>query len=253
MSERTSYEPGTFSWADLTTGDTDAAQQFYGPLLQWEFDPVPVPQGVYIMCRRDGHNVAAIGQSDEQPPHWDNYVTVLSADDAANRAKELGGTVVAEPFDVMDVGRMAIIQDPSGATLSLWEPKSNPGAGLVNAPGAMTWNDLMTDDVDAAAKFYGDLFGWRAQEIPEAFGYRVILNGERSNGGMLPKRPDMGEMPASWMPYFGIEDVGEAVGRVQELGGRALTQPVPVPNGRFFVIADPQGAICALWSGVYDD
>ncbi|HEX8084262.1 MAG TPA: VOC family protein [Solirubrobacteraceae bacterium] len=254
MSERTSYEPGTFSWADLTTSDADAAQRFFGPLLEWEFEALPLPDGaVYVMASRDGHRVAAIGQSDDQPPHWNNYVTVQSADDAAAKAERLGGTVLTPAFDVMDVGRMAVIQDPTGGTLCVWEPKTNPGAALVNQPGAMTWNDLMTDDVDAAAKFYGELFGWRTEEIPDAYGYRVIYNGERSNGGMLPKRPDMGAMPSSWMPYFGIEDAEEAVGRVEELGGRVLTQPMPVPNGKFIVVADPQGAICALWSGVYDD
>lgn len=254
MSERTSYEPGTFSWADLSTSDAGAAQEFYGALHGWEFESLPLPDGgVYVMARNGGRNVAAIGESGEQPPHWNNYVTVQSADAAATRAQEAGGTVVAPAFDVMDVGRMAVVQDPTGAMLCVWEPKSNHGAALVNAPGAMTWNDLMTDDVDAAARFYGELFGWRIEEVPGAYGYRVISNGDRSNGGMLPKRPDMGEMPSSWMPYFGTEDVEQAMGRVEELGGRVLTQPMPVPNGAFIVIADPQGAISALWSGVYDD
>ena len=254
MSERTSYPPGTFSWADLTTSDADAAQRFYGELHGWEFEALPIPDGgSYVMARRNGKNVAGLSQNDEHPPHWNNYVTVESADDAAARAQELGATAVMPAFDVMDAGRMAMIQDPTGAVLCVWEPRQNIGAGRVNEPGAMTWNDLMTDDVDAAASFYGDWFGWRTEEIPEAYGYRVIYNGERSNGGMLPMRPDMGDAPPSWMPYFGTEDVEQAVTRVPELGGRVLTQPMPVPNGAFIVIADPQGAISALWSGVYDD
>ena len=254
MSERTSYPPGTFSWADLMTSDAADAQRFYGELHGWEFESMPMPEGgVYVMARKGGQNVAALSESDEQPPHWNNYVTVDSADAAASRAQELGGTVVMPAFDVMDVGRMAVVQDPTGAMLCVWEPRSNIGAGRVNEPGAMTWNDLTTPDADAAASFYGELFGWRIEEIPEAYGYRVIYNGERSNGGILPKRPDMGDIPPNWMPYFGTEDVEQAVGRVPELGGRVLTQPMPVPNGAFIVIQDPQGAISALWSGVYDD
>ena len=254
MSERTSYPPGTFSWADLTIKDADAAQEFYGALHGWEFEAMPAgDSGVYVMARKGGKNVAALTESADHPPHWNNYVTVESADAAAERAQELGGTVVMPAFDVMDVGRMAMAQDPTGAILCLWEPRTNIGAELVNEPGAMTWNDLTTPDAEAASKFYGDLFGWRIEEVPEAYGYRVIYNGERSNGGILPRRPDMGDVPPNWMPYFGTEDVEQAVKRVPELGGQVLTQPMPVPNGAFIVIADPQGAVSALWSGVYDD
>jgi predicted enzyme related to lactoylglutathione lyase len=254
MSERTSYPPGTFSWADLTTSDAEDAKRFYGELHGWEFDESPVPQGgVYVMVRKDGANVAGLSESADHPPHWNNYVTVESADAAARRGEELGGTVVMPAFDVMDVGRMAMLQDPTGAMLCVWEPRSNIGAGRVNEPGAMTWNDLTTPDAEAASTFYGEWLGWRIEEIPEAYGYRVIYNGDRSNGGILPRRPDMGDVPPNWMPYFGTEDVEQAVGRVKELGGQVLTQPMPVPNGAFIVIADPQGAVSALWSGVYDD
>ena len=254
MSERTSYTPGTFSWADLATNDLAGAKAFYEGLFGWEFEDTPAGEsGIYSMARLGGLNVGAASEFPDQPPHWNSYVTVANVDDAAARAKELGGTLVAEPFDVMTAGRMAIVQDPTGAMLCIWQARENIGAQLVNEPGAMTWNDLMTTDVDAAATFYGDWFGWRTEEIPGAYGYRVIYNGDRSNGGMLPKRPDMGDVPPNWMPYFGTEDVEQAVTRVPELGGRVLTQPMPVPNGAFIVIADPQGAISALWSGVYDD
>ncbi len=252
MSQRTSYKPGTFSWADLATSDVDAAQEFYGALHGWEFDPLPIPDGgVYVMARKNGKNVAALAEDTRQPPHWNNYVTVESADDAARRAEELGGSVVAPAFDVMDAGRMAVVQDPTGGILCVWEPRENIGAYLVNEPGAMTWNDLTTPDPDAAARFYGELFGWRTEEMPDSGGYRVIFNGERSNGGMLP--PPADGIPPNWMPYFGTEDVEQAIPRVKELGGQVMFGPQPVPNGAFIVIADPQGAICALWSGVYDD
>jgi len=255
MAERTSYPPGTFSWAELATSDADAAKAFYGELFGWSYDDNPIGDGqVYTMAQRDGGTAAALFQTD-QPPHWNCYVTVASADDSAAKAAEHGATVVAEPFDVMDVGRMAVFMDPQGAGLAVWEPRASIGATLVNAPGAMTWNDLITPDPDGAAAFYGRLFGWTAEEVPGGSGYRVIRNGEHSNGGIMPF--DLGRMgpetPPSWMPYFGHEDIDRVAREIEGLGGRRLNGPVRVPNGTFAVLADPQGAVFAVLTGEYDD
>jgi uncharacterized protein len=252
MGDRTSYAPGTFSWAELATSDAGAAKSFYTALFAWEYDDNPIPGGqVYSMAKRDGKVVAALFGS-EQPPHWNCYVTVESVDDTTRRAAELGAGVVAEPFDVMDLGRMAVIADPTGAALCLWEPKSNPGAQLVNAPGAMTWNDLVTPDADAAAEFYGGLFGWTVEEIPNANGYRVIRNGERMNGGVFPADP-AGGTPPNWMPYFGHEDVERLLGEIEGLGGVVHNGPVQMPQGKIAVLGDPQGAVFAVWTGSYED
>jgi uncharacterized protein len=255
MGERTSYAPGTFSWAELATSDAAAAKAFYAGLFGWEYRDEPIGDGqVYSMALRDGGQVAAMFASD-QPPHWNCYVTVESADAAAARAGEQGGRVVAEPFDVMEEGRMAVIADPAGAALCLWEPRASIGATLVNAPGAMAWNDLITPDPDDAAAFYGRLFGWTAEEVPGGSGYRVIRNGERSNGGIMPF--DLGRMgpetPPSWMPYFGHEDIDRVAREIEGMGGRRLNGPVRVPNGTFAVLADPQGAVFAVLTGEYDD
>jgi predicted enzyme related to lactoylglutathione lyase len=255
MGERTSYPPGTFSWAELATSDAEAAKRFYSAVFGWDYDDMPIGDGqVYSMARRDGRQVAALFSSD-QPPHWNCYVTVDSVDAAAARVPELGGTVIAPPFDVLDAGRMAVIADPTGAALCLWEPRRHVGAALVNTPGALTWNDLITPDPEAAARFYGELFGWTAEEIPGAGGYRVIRNGDRSNGGMMPVDPQrMGaDAPPSWIPYFGHEDVDRLVGEVGDLGGRLLNGPMRMPQGTIAVLADPQGAVFAVWTGQYED
>src|SRR3954451_5268483 len=210
MAQRTSYAPGTFSYAELANSDASAAKGFYTALFGWDYDERPLGDGqVYSVAQRDGKAVAALFNS-EQAPHWNCYVTVESADAAARRAGELGANVVAEPFDVFTAGRMAVISDPTGAVLQLWEPRENIGAYLVNQPGALTWNDLITPDPEAAAKFYGDLFGWTTEEVPGAGGYRVISNGGRSNGGIMP----LPDGPPSWMPYFGHEDVERLVTEV---------------------------------------
>ena len=255
MGERTSYAPGAFSWAELATSDADAAKAFYTSVFGWEYEDNPIGDGqVYSMARRDGKDVAALFSSD-QPPHWNCYVTVASADESAARAAEHGGRALADPFDVMDVGRMAVVADPTGAALCLWEPRRHIGAALVNAPGAMTWNDLVTPDPDAAGSFYGALFGWTTEEMPEAGGYRVIKNGERSNGGIVRLDPErMGaETPPSWMPYFGHEDVDRLVEEVGGLGGRVFNGPVQMPQGSIAVLGDPQGAVFAVWTGRYED
>src|SRR4051794_6414380 len=155
MGERTSYVPGTFSWAELATSDQEAARRFYSTLFGWTYNEQPLGDGqTYSMAQREGSNVAAIFDS-EQPPHWNCYVTVASADEATVKAGEAGATIMSEPFDVFTAGRMSVIKDPTGAMLNLWQAGENIGASLVNAPGAMTWNDLVTPDPQVAAEFYG--------------------------------------------------------------------------------------------------
>ena len=249
MGERTSYPPGTFSWAELATSDADAAKAFYTNVFGWEYRDNPIPDGsVYSTALRDGKDVAALFAS-EQPPHWNCYVTVESADASAARAGELSATIAAEAFDVMDVGRMAVIIDPVGAALCLWEPKTHIGASLVNTPGSMTWNDLITPDPELSAQFYGDLFGWTTEEVEGGNGYRVIRNGERENGGMMPLDPRMGATPPNWMPYFGHEDVERLVTEVADWGGQVFNGPMKMWEGTIAVLGDPQNAAFAVWTG----
>jgi predicted enzyme related to lactoylglutathione lyase len=255
MGERTSYSPGTFSWVDLQTGDQDGAKAFYADLLGWTYEDIPLGDGmVYSMAQLQGHSVAALGplQGEDMPPHWNCYVTVQSADDSAARARELGATLLAEPFDVFDAGRMAAFQDPQGAVLSVWQPNQNIGAGLVNVPGALTWNDLLTPDVEASAQFYRDLFSWQIQELAAAEGqYWTIANQGRSNGGLMPMPP--GGHPA-WNLYFAVDDTDAAIARAGELGGELIMGPVDVSNGtRFAILRDPGSAVFSVAAGPMDD
>jgi len=206
------------------------------------------------MARRDGADVAALSVASDQPPHWNCYVSVASVEESATKAGELGATLMAEPFDVMDSGRMAVIGDPAGAALCLWEARDHPGAGLVNTPGAMTWNDLVTPDADGAASFYGALFGWTTEEVPEAGGYRTIRNGDRMNGGIMPMPPEQqGQTPPNWMPYFGHDDVVGLTESIGDHGGRLYNGPMHMPQGSIAIFGDPQGAVFAAWTGQYED
>ena len=206
------------------------------------------------MMSRDGKNVAAIApQPDAQreanvPPIWNSYVSVESADATAARAKELGANVHADPFDVMQAGRMAVIQDPQGAFLMAWEPRENIGATLVNAPGALVWNALASPDLDASSAFYSSLFGWTVAPFegsPEP--YLSIKNGDANNGGIRGlAQPGM---PPHWMVYFGVEDLDAALAKLGELGGTVHAGPIDIQIAKIAVVADPQGAVFALYAG----
>jgi hypothetical protein len=254
MGERTSHPPGTFSWTDLSTTDTDGAKAFYTGLFGWDAEDNPVPDGsVYTMLLERGKRVAALYTAREgQPAAWGSYVTVASADAAAAAAKEHGGTVEMEPFDVMDVGRMAVIQDPTGAFLNVWEPRASIGAEIVNEPGALTINQLNTSDPERAQGFYSGVFGWRFERIPGDQPYWGIYNGDALNGGMMPLPTDAGA-PSHWLVYFGSESVDDDAGRIGQLGGQVLVPAMPIPSGRILVARDPQGAVFALFSGQFDD
>jgi predicted enzyme related to lactoylglutathione lyase len=259
MGERTKYTPGTFSWADVTTTDQAAAKEFYSGLFGWEAEDMPVGDGVfYSMMHLGGRNVAAISPQQPQqaeagvPPMWNSYVTVESADAAAARATELGATVHAPPFDVMDAGRMAVVQDPQGAFFMVWEPRQSIGAQVVNGPGALSWNELSSPDVDASAAFYGELFGWTPQPfegMPEQ--YVVVQNDGRGNGGIR----ELGDQPAPphWLPYFGIDDISRGLARVTELGGSVLAGPIDIGIAKIGIVQDPQGATFALYDGEFEE
>jgi uncharacterized protein len=254
MGERTSYPPGTFSWVDLQTSDQEAAKAFYSDLFGWEYDEIPVgDRATYAMAKLQDDSVAAIGglQGEGTPAHWNCYVTVADTDASAARAAELGATLLAEPFDVFDAGRMAALQDPQGAVLSVWQAKDNIGAGLVNVPGALTWNDLISPDVQASAAFYRDLFDWQIEEVPGADGqYWSIANDGRRNGGIMPMPP--GGHPA-WNLYLGVEDVDATVARADERGGATVMGPMDIPNGtRLAVLRDPQNAVFSVLAGPMD-
>ena len=264
MGERTSHAPGTFSWVDLSTADLVGATAFYEGLFGWSHEDAPMgDDAVYRMFKADGKNVgAASEQRDEErshgiPPHWNNYVTVSSVDDAGGRVNELGGNLMMDPFDVFDAGRMAVLSDPTGAVLCLWEARANIGAEIVNEPGTLTWNELATTDVERAKRFYSDLLAWKFEDIgSDEMPYTTIRNGERMNGGVRPlgdQEKQMG-VPPNWMPYFVSADIDKDTARVGELGGQVMVGPMSILQGsRVAVARDPQGAVFALFEGETED
>ena len=260
MGERTQYTPGTFSWADLNTTDQEAAKAFYSGLFGWEITDMPAGEGVnYAMGAIDGKWVAAISPQPQQqreagvPPAWNSYITVENVDETAARARDLGATLHAEPFDVLQAGRMAVVQDPQGAWFLLWQPRDHIGAGLVNAPGALSWNELGSPDLDGSAKFYGDLFGWKTTPMEGTDPpYLVISTADgHSNGGIRPPAPP--GTPPFWLVYFATSDIERSVARVGELGGGVLVPSTDIGIARIAVVQDPQGGVFALYDGALED
>ena len=257
MAKFDSYAPGQFSWTDLMTPDTGKAAAFYGALFGWTADATSDDGGgAYTMFRLGGADVAGMGampaelQKAGVPAHWNSYVSVEDADAAAARAGELGGKLEMPVVDIrVDgalVGRMTFVSDPEGARIALWQPGAHAGSGLANVPGSFCWNELCSRDVDAAARFYGALFGWEIRPGDAENGYREIeLNG-RANGGILPWQPEMGEVPAAWTTYFAVADCDAAVARVKQLGGALLAGPIDIEPGRFAVVCDDQGAVFSV-------
>ncbi|CAN5681712.1 VOC family protein [soil metagenome] len=256
MGKRESYEPGTFCWVDLSTPDAEGAKAFYGDLFGWEFRDDEIPgDGVYTMCHARGDAVAAMVQQDVQPAHWNNYVSVASADETAAKARQLDARIFEEPFDVMGLGRMAVFADPGGAVLCAWEPQAHIGAGRVNDVGCMGWNELQTRDSGAAGDFYGGLFGWEIEPIEDDGNvvYTTVKNAGNQNGGFMPTSEQHGDAPSFWLPYFTVPSRDDAVEQAKELGGASLAGPLDLPAGRIAILADPQGAAFAIFEGETDE
>ena len=253
MPEFTEYKPGTFCWIDLATTDTEGAKKFYGELFGWELTDQPVgPDMVYTGITQGDKAVGALYALSEEmremniPPMWMSYISVENADETAAKAKELGGTMNSDPFDVMDFGRMTVIQDPTGAYFSIWQPKKHHGAEIANEPVSLVWNELMTNDVDKAGAFYTKLFGYAAdtQKMGDV-NYTSFMNGDRPAAGMMAITPEMGEgIPPHWAVYLAVEDCDATVTKAESLGGKVIVPARDIPEvGKFAFIADPQGAV----------
>lgn len=261
MPTMTTHAPGTFNWPELMTTDTDGAKKFYTALFGWKFNDNDMgEQGTYTIFTRDGVDVASLCRLQAEqlqqgvPPNWGTYVTVENADAATAKAKSLGGTVLMEPFDVMEHGRMAVIQDPQGAVFCVWQAKKHIGVGVLGEPDSLGWTQLNARDTAKAKAFYTALVGWKAQDDPMGpeFGggfYTTFMKADGPAGGMMaiPPMPGSEHVPSHWLPYFAVSDVDASTAKAMSLGGKTHMPPTDIPGtGRFSVVADPQGAAFAL-------
>ena len=248
-----SYNPGTFCWAELATTDVEGSKKFYTSMLGLASVDLPMVEGMgaYVMLQKDGKNACALFQMPPDMlemtprPHWRTYISVENADEAAEKAVELGGNVLMGAMDVFDAGRWAMIQDATGAAVGLWQPKEHIGAQVFGEPGALGWFELLTGDTDAASRFYEGLLGWTTQ--PGAAGtdtgYLEFRNGKWPAAGMMQIRPEWGEVPPNWGLYFVVEDADATMKQAREMGATPMMGPIDVKGvGRIYPMQDPQGA-----------
>jgi uncharacterized protein len=254
MTEVTSHPPGAFCWIELGTTDQNAAKEFYGKLFGWTFVDTPTgPAGVYTSFKLKGRDVAAAYTLDPKqmagiPPHWMLYVATADADATAKRATDLGGRIGNGPLDVYDLGRMAVLTDPTGAVFSVWQAKKNTGIGLVNEPGAFCWGQLNTSDTAKAEPFYAALFGWTPKTgTGGGMTYTEWNLGGVPIGGMMTK-PVEAASPSHWLAYVAVADCDATAALAASLGATMYVPPTDIPGtGRFAVLADPQGAAFAIY------
>jgi hypothetical protein len=247
----TAWPAGTPCWVDLGVGDIGKARAFYSGLFGWEVQEGPPESGGYSMCELKGRPVAGIGPKmgpDEMPAAWTTYIASDDADETAGKIKAAGGQVLVEPFDVMDVGRMAVAVDPGGAAFGIWQAAAHTCIQVANEPGTLTWNENMSRDFDGNKAFYHAVFGYAYGDMSsEGFNYATLDLAGSPVGGIGELDPNFPpEGPATWATYFGVADADSAVARTTELGGSVVRPAWDSPYGRMAVLADDQGAVFAI-------
>jgi hypothetical protein len=248
------HPAGEFCWFELGTSDQAAAKNFYSSLFGWTANDFPMgPEGSYTIFQLEGRDCAAAYTLQKQmveqgiPPHWMIYVAVDSADASAAKCPDLGGKVLQAPFDVFDFGRMAVLQDPTGATFSIWEARKHKGSAITEVPGTMNWGELSTNDTAKAVEFYSGLFGWKMM-TGEGGDYLHINNGKQMIGGIPPAAHRDPNIPPHWLMYFTVADCDASASKATSMGASLMLPPMTMEKvGRFGVIRDPQGAVFAIF------
>jgi uncharacterized protein len=252
MPVKTDHASGEPCWAELTAPDIAAAERFYDALFGWSIPATGQSEqfGGYRQALKGERPVAGVMPSQEgQPPAWTTYFAVDDADAVAGLVAEAGGTTIAEPMDVADLGRMAVFSDPTGAVFGVWQAGSFSGSGLVGEHGAPTWSELGTRDVEAARVFYAKVLDWRFEDKEFDVGtYTTISAGGDAFGGVLDiteRVPQ--EVPPHWLVYFAVDDADAAVATAKDGGGEIAAGPFDISEvGRIAVVKDPGGAFFAV-------
>lgn len=254
---------GTPVWLDLGSNDFAASKDFYNGLFGWEFEDSGPEFGHYAMIRNNGTAVGGAmdtsgmtcPEGGEIPSVWDVYLSVDDLEARLAKARENGATVIVEPGQVGDAGRFAIVVDPSGTPIGMWEPNQLSGYDFTGAPGSPVWFELMTSDFDRAVDFYTKVFDADFVPMPESEGFYVTNGtGDATKFGVCnvlmwgenPGAPTPGRPNNYWRIYLNTESLDPALEKVRELGGQVLDGPEESPFGRLATIADPQGAFFQL-------
>lgn len=246
---------GTFCWSELGTTDAAGAKAFYGSLFGWTYDDRHMGEmGTYHLVKNRADDLGGMWQMsgpqfENVPPHWMFYVSVEDVDATVARVPGLGGKVVAPPMDIPETGRIAVLEDPTGAKISVYQAKGHAGAtGSPMTTGCFGWAELNTRDTEAAKAFYTELFGWQAKDSSGDMAYTEwTLPGVAQFGGMMEMNAGWGDAPPCWLGYVMVDDCDATFAKATELGAQPIVPPMSIAHvGRFSVVADPQGAVFAF-------
>ena len=237
----TAWPDGTPCWVDYGAADLDAAKDFYAGLLGWEYTGGEPEFGGYLNATRNGEQAAGLGpqQDPNDPPRWTTYFAADDAAAAAARITDAGGTVLVEPMEVGPMGTMVVALDPQGNPFGLWQSGMHTGFRIFNEPGGVAWNEAAVDDPDGARAFYGQVFGFHFDEMPESGGYTTFATDDRPLGGLGGHQPGS---PKGWTACFSLSSVDGAVSKVESAGGKVTMAAMDTSFGRFAVVEDPWGA-----------
>jgi predicted enzyme related to lactoylglutathione lyase len=247
MTIKTSYAPGEPIWVDLATPDIDKSIAFYGSLFGWTCDRSRGEEfGGYANFSKDGKLVAGIMplMQEGMPPVWSCYVCTDDTDKTVAKVTEAGGTVIAPPMAVAELGTMAVFNATDGSFFGTWQPGEHLGAERIQEEGCLSWIELSTRDQDAALPFYEAVFGWSARKSE---GYTEFQQGGTSLAGCMDMNPMVpAEVPSYWMPYFQAEDPAAKAQEAGALGATVLVPFMEMAEVAFSIVQDPHGSTFGL-------
>jgi predicted enzyme related to lactoylglutathione lyase len=237
----TPWPSGTPCWVDYGAADMEAAKSFYSALFGWEYTEGSEEFGGYLNALKNGQAAAGFGprMDESQPVWWTTYFATDNSEETAQKIRDAGGMVVMEPMAIDPFGRMTIALDPQGNGFGLWESKEHTGARIFNEPGSYAWNELTTEDAEAAKQFYTAVFGYSYDEVPDSGGYTTFSLGENPLGGLAALEPGT---PKGWLTCFAVASADETVAAAEGAGAKVVMAPMTTPWGRFAVLEDPWGA-----------
>jgi predicted enzyme related to lactoylglutathione lyase len=249
------WPPGAPCWVDCQVDDVPAARTFYAALFGWEIQDAPPEAGGYLMALLGGQPVAGIGpkppNAGPMPSVWTTYLATDDADATAGAVAVAGGSVLIPPFDVLDIGRMAVAADNGGAVFGLWQAKAHQGVGRYNEAGTLVWSELHTRDYQGARGFYAGVFGYTYEDLGDTdeFRYATFRPAGGETAGGIHHDLNLSEgVPNYWLPWFAVDDVDAAAAKARELGSQVLFQPMDSPYGRMSIFAGAQGEVFAVIS-----
>ncbi len=239
-----SWPSGTPCWVDIAVPDVAAATVFYQVVLGWSFVDTGPEWGHYTICRTFRRSAAAIGPLAvlEQPSAWTVYLASDDADRTAKLIVENGGSLLVEPTDIGDSGRMCVAVDTSGGMFGVWQAIDTIGLEITDEPGSLVWTDARLTDPGTGKEFYTAVFGYRYQSVPGApADYTTFLVEDRVAGGMGGMLGAAGGV-GHWLAYFAVDDVDATVADALMVGGTVSGKPQDTPFGRTALLTDPFGA-----------